>query len=610
MVSRILRFFRWSWQYLANLPMEKKLIVIFIFLLSLPISFVSYLSAQATYNSNLRNAANNAVQLTANAADTIDRYIADLKRSTLLPLYNTDVQYYLEQKVTDWDKNVSMSMFLGYLKITKDEISTVYLVDKYGNVFYDRAGGISVVSTTDQIERWRSLLAQAGTSPVLEGRHSVIYNLDQKKEVFSMLRTIKSTSRLDDIGMIIFDIDVSMLLDVLGPVNAVAKGTSMVVDDHNQIVYATNGEPQKHLDLLLARRSGSSGSFQYADHGERYLVAYHKSEQTGWITSVNIPLNPILSGIRHTRDRQLLTTLAILMFALIVATLFSHALTKPLKSLVRLMKKVQHGNLNVWLEPKYNDEIGMLGSHFNRMIIRVKELLTEVAETEQRKQKADMLALQNQINPHFFYNTLESIRMLAEGSDDSRVAKLTYMLGLQMRYSITRSDKAVTVRQELEHVTNYYNLLQIRFPEKFRLIIDVPEEYLQLPMLKLVFQPIVENAVFHGLEPKIGIGTISITASRDGEAMLFTVTDDGVGMDAGTLEELRASLKHGTFTEFAAEESRFGIGLHNVNDRLRLNYGPGSGLLVDSQAGVGTSVTLRILLLQLGGIPHAEHPDR
>jgi two-component system sensor histidine kinase YesM len=323
-------------------------------------------------------------------------------------------------------------------------------------------------------------------------------------------------------------------------------------------------------------------------NGQSYLAVYTVSKQTGWTTMVTIPLTRILSPVQKNRNALILTTLIIIAFALFVATIISHALTKPLKSLVRLMKRVQHGNLDVWQHSKYNDEIGMLGSHFNRMIIRVKDLLQEVSLTEKRKQKADMRALQNQINPHFIYNTLESIRMLAESNDDPRVAKLTYLLGLQMRYSIVRSEEAVTIRQELDHVRNYYQLLQIRFPDKFNLIIDVPEKFLQLPVIKLVFQPIVENAVFHGLDQKIGLGTLSITAWSEPGNAAFCIEDDGIGMDEATLRSLNNNLQNGTESEI------FGIGLRNVNERIRLHYGSSFGLLVESELGVGTRVTLRI----------------
>lgn len=209
-----------------------------------------------------------------------------------------------------------------------------------------------------------------------------------------------------------------------------------------------------------------------------------------------------------------------------------------------------------------------------------------------------MLALQNQINPHFIYNTLESIRMLAELNDDDRVAELTYLLGLQLRYSITRSDETVTVEQELCHVRNYLQLLQIRFPGKLDFHIEVPQHFYDLPIIKLVFQPIVENAVFHGLEKQEKPGTITITARNDGLDAIFEIRDDGVGMDKDTLNQLNRSLTNGKI-------DKFGIGLRNVNERVRLHYGDTSNLTVDSRPGKGTMVTLKI-----AGLLEDEHRIR
>ncbi|AIQ45122.1 histidine kinase [Paenibacillus sp. FSL R7-0273] len=595
MVSYILRIPRRLWLFLANLPMERKLIVVFIFVLSLPITYVSYLSSRSTFHSVLQSSTKSAGQMAGSASDTIDRYIADLKRYTALPLYNTDVQFYLEQQNADWEKNTSMSMFLSYLIHTKEEMTAVYLVDKYGYVFYDRAPGINELFPAERMAQWRSLTEEAGVAPVVQGRHTIRVNPGEQREVFSVMRTVSSVSMLKPIGMIIFDIDIKLFKGIADPVNAVTQGNTIIVDESGGLVYGSEAEDSPLIDkdtqnvsLLLQKTAGPEGNFQIRLGAQDYLAVYTVSQQTGWTTLVTIPLERILTPVQKTRNTLILTTLAIVAFALVVATFISHALTKPLKSLVRLMKQVQHGNLDVWLSPKYNDEIGMIGSHFNRMIIRVKDLLQEVSLTEKRKQKADMRALQNQINPHFIYNTLESIRMLAEGSDEPRVAELTYLLGLQMRYGIVRSEEMVTIRHELDHVRNYLNLLQIRFPDKFRLDINVPEELLPLPVLKLVFQPVVENAVFHGLEAKDGPGTLSITAwSEDGKTV-FCVEDDGIGMDAETLRLLNSNLLN------SSDSEKFGIGLRNVNERLRLHYGSSSGLQVHSEPERGTRVILRI----------------
>ncbi|MEK3688956.1 sensor histidine kinase [Paenibacillus sp. FSL R10-2736] len=594
MVSYIRRFPRTLWLFLANLPMERKLIVVFIFLISMPITYVSYLSSRSTFNSVLVNATASAGQMADSASDTIDRYVADLKRYTALPLYNTDVQFYLEQEQTDWEKNTGMSMFLSYLNHTKEEIVAVYLVDKYGSVYYDKSSGISELFPEERLAQWQSL-TESGVASIVQGRHMIRVNAGDHREVFSILRTVSSVSSLQKIGIIVFDINISLFKGIVDPVNAVTQGSTLIVDDKGEMMYASpddsgggSGMLEKYTDKFLQQVNGPDGHFQITLDGKEYLAVYTVSAKTGWTTMVSIPLERILSPVEKTRNAQVLTTLAIIAFALIVATFISHALTKPLKSMVRLMKQVQHGNLEVWLHPRYNDEIGMLGSHFNRMIIRVKDLLQEVKLTEKRKQKADMRALQNQINPHFIYNTLESIRMLAEGSDDPRVAKLTYLLGMQMRYGIVRSEEMVTIGQELDHTRNYLDMLQIRFPDKFSLKIDVPDALLSFPVIKLVFQPIVENAVFHGLEPKEGPGTISITGWAEGSKAVFCVEDDGVGMDEDTLRALNHTLTGG------ADGEKFGIGLRNVNERLRLDYGSPYGLRVESESGQGTRVILRI----------------
>lgn len=592
MMNGISRIIHKGWLFLANLSLEKKLILTFVFLLTLPITYVSYLSARSTFNSVLQNATNNAIQLADHASNSIDRYVADLKRSTILPLYNSDVQYYLEQEQTDWDKNVSISMFLSYLIHTKEEIAAVYLVDRFNHIFFNKRPYITNLSTTDQLNSWRNLVdKEQRARPVLMGRHQIWINGNEQKAVFSVLRTIKSASTLQNIGIIVFDVDIELFKDITDPMDQVTQGSSLLLDDQGKLVYAS-GDPNtvnaRIAELLSKSQGQQSGSFESEMDENSYLTVFYISEQTGWSTSTSIPLDKILFKVKQNSTALILTTLILLSIALLVATYFSHALTRPLKTMVRYMKQVQHGNLDVWITTRYEDEIGMMGSHFNRMILRVKELLHEIKATEKRKKSADIRALQSQINPHFIYNTLESIRMLAEDNDDPRMAKLTYLLGTQLRYSIVRSEEIVTITQEMEHVNNYFNLLSIRFPDKFKLIMDVPEPYWDLPVLKLVFQPIVENALFHGLERKLEGGSVTITAWQDHDHVIFQVNDDGVGMDEQTLLALNRSLIQ------AEPGETFGIGIRNVNERIRLHYGEECGLQVQSERGMGTSVLMKI----------------
>ncbi|MBU5671087.1 cache domain-containing sensor histidine kinase [Paenibacillus brevis] len=570
--------------------MQKKLVVIFVFLITLPIIYVSYSSYRTNSNAKLASTTESAGQLADNAMDKVDRYIADLKRYTILPLYNKDVQRFLDQEGTDWDKNSTVIMFLSYLTHMKEEIAAVYMVDRYGMIFYNHKSGLNEPYPYDRLSDWKEQTANSGVAPVLVGTHPIRVNGSDELQVFSVMRSIQSISTLEYIGMIVIDVDARLFEGIIQPLNNVTHGNAVIVDETGRIVYASE-RARLGQDLtgspLLAGVIGPSGSFRLKIDGEPYIAVYSVSEQTGWKTMVTIPLKELLAPIKQSRNSMMVMTLSILGVALAAAMLISYALTKPLKQTVQLMKQVQRGKLDVWVHVKYNDEIGMLGSHFNRMISRIRDLLDEVAETEKSKQKADMLALQNQINPHFIYNTLESIRMLAELNDDERVAELTYLLGMLLRYSITRSDEIVTVQQELSHVENYLQLLQIRFPGKISYRMLVPENFHSLPIIKLVFQPIVENAVFHGLEKQAEPGMITISAWSERDEVIFSIQDDGVGMSEERLADLILTLTDG-------KTDKFGIGLRNVNERLRLHYGNNSRLSVHSKLGEGTTIILRI----------------
>lgn len=590
MISFISNVFRKAWVFFANLSMQKKLIIIFVFLISLPITYVSYSSYRANSNSILNNMTSSAGQMTDNAMDKVDRYIADLKRYTILPLYNKDVEKHLDQRETDWDKNTSIYMFLMYLANTKEEIAAVYLTDRFGTIFYNTKPDINEMYPEERLAEWEIRTQEAGVSPVLLGTYPIRINGSEQRQVFTMMRAIQSVSTLKNIGIIVIDVDIRLFEEIIQPLNTVTHGNTLIVDEHGKVVY--NNDPSMlGQDLsgspLLEQATGQRGHFELEIEGKPYISVYSASASTGWKTITCIPLTELLAPMKQSRNALMITTLIIIFFALAVAIFISYALTKPLTRTVRLMKQVQRGNLNVQVQVKYNDEIGRLGSHFNRMIDRIQGLLQEVYETEKSKQKADMLALQNQINPHFIYNTLESIRMLAELNDDDRVAELTYLLGLLLRYSITRSDETVTIEQELNHVRNYLQLLQIRFPDKLDFRIDVPHTFYHRSIIKLIFQPIVENAVFHGLEKQEKPGTISIAAWNIGMDAIFKISDNGIGMDEERLIQLNRSLTDG-------KTDKFGIGLRNVNERIRLHYGDGSSLSVDSKLGEGTTVTLKI----------------
>lgn len=620
---KVIHLLRGGWLKLANLSMQQKLILLFVFLISVPITYVSYLSSRSIMGVIRQNAVNSAIQVAKDQTAVIDNYIADLKRYTTLPLYHTNVQQHLANPEASWEKSNDLHMFLSFLNHSKEEISAVYLVDQAGAVYYDNKPGIHTLYPDKRLQTWQQLSQQNGVNPVVTGKSEILMDGSNPKhrQVFSVLRTIQSASALQNIGIIVIDVNLSLLEHVVTALEGTTQGHALIVDQKGEPIYGdklASYEAYQHKRSVITtpsplsrqlRNLGNLGNienvednaskhFEFVDTQEvEQLAVYHTSAHTGWTILVTIPLSQLMEPMKSNRNTLMLTTLIIIAFALGVATLVSFALTSPLQALVKLMRQVQHGNLDVALTPKYNDEIGIIASHFNIMLVRIKELIHEVSLTETRKRKADLRVLQNQINPHFIYNTLESIRMLAEGSDEPRISKMTYLLGSQMRYGIVHSDELVTIQQELEHIQNYVDLLTIRFPHKFTLELHIPDELLQVPLIKLVFQPIVENAIFHGFDGRMHGGLITISGCKKDSSQQFTITDNGVGMHPDCLNSIRHSLQSEQPFEQTSEQplaTHSGMGLRNVSERLTLHFGRACTLRIDSELNHGTTVTIVI----------------
>lgn len=282
---------------------------------------------------------------------------------------------------------------------------------------------------------------------------------------------------------------------------------------------------------------------------------------------------------------------------ILVSLLVSRSMIHPIEHLSRKMAS-QKGN-RLELTSRFlnrTDEVGTLYNEYNSM---VEELNASVKHDYQDKLialDAQMKSLEARINSHFLFNTLESINSMAELADNEEIAAMSLSLGNMFRYSIKTDSELVTVEDELGHVMDYVGIQEVRFSHRFRFTADIPPEVRQLPMLKLILQPLVENALFHGLGYCSTGDEISITARRGEGLLLFTVADNGKGMDGETLSALRENLSRPpSFTELG-KRGRQSIGLKNIQSRIELYYGHGYGISVESAPGEGTRIHLRLPL--------------
>jgi len=272
---------------------------------------------------------------------------------------------------------------------------------------------------------------------------------------------------------------------------------------------------------------------------------------------------------------------------------FFRGTVSPLHALSQRMGEVEEGQFDVSVPADGPREIASLATSFNRMVRRISVLTRETEQTERARADAELEALQYQINPHFVSNTLNSIRLMAHGSGATSIARMTGSLMRIVSDSLRAGEREVTLRRELENLEHYGFIMKVRFGESFSLVFDVPEAHLEYTLLKMLIQPIVENAVVHGVKENQGHGEILVASESTEEAFLLRVADDGGGMDPSTV----LSDDDGS-TLVRRDRS---IGLRNVDRRISLHYGEPHGLRVESAPGEGTTVTLHLPPLRGAG---------
>jgi two-component system sensor histidine kinase YesM len=278
---------------------------------------------------------------------------------------------------------------------------------------------------------------------------------------------------------------------------------------------------------------------------------------------------------------------------------FSRRLSKPIRSVIKQMVRVESGNLDMAPLPGGLDEIGRLSHGFNRMVDRLKTFIEEAYVAQIKQKQTELNALKSQIRPHYLYNTLEVIRMNAVASDADEVGDMILSLSKQLKYVIDYGEEGVAIRRELEHLHHYFSIIKVRFENRIELQCEIAEEVdLDGEILKLSLQPLVENAVQHGILPKGGKGTVRVTIDQAENRLVVTVYDDGVGIGPAELEELTAKLN-------AHESTSRSIGMKNVHERIKALYGLEYGLSIRSRQSLGTSVRMVLPIRQGGG----EHGD-
>lgn len=355
-------------------------------------------------------------------------------------------------------------------------------------------------------------------------------------------------------------------------------GTSVISD-------RTRPEWTRSPSFLEGLSSENEGAFEYNTDTGTMLVSYAPSSYAkDWLLISYMSKKELLQPVLTIQWMVLMIIGACALLTLLLAGYLSGLLLTPLKKLQKTMKQVGEEDLNARFESPFHDEIGEAGQKFNEMLDRIHSLIVTVKETEKEKRKAEIKALQAQINPHFLYNTLNTIFWKCEMEEVDDVKQMLISLSTLFRLGLNNGQELTSLEKELEHVRQYLNLQQQCYEGMFEYTIKAPQELLGITVVKIIIQPLVENSILHGLKEKRAQGHIHVEAYADDKYMYISVTDNGVGMDA---EQLNEMLREGGSSGYA---------LSNIRNRIQLYYGPEAALRFSSKPYEATVATLQIPL--------------
>ena len=414
-------------------------------------------------------------------------------------------------------------------------------------------------------------------------------------DVLSISKAILDDETGEVLGVILIDISLKRFEEIIKGNYIGEKGFFYILDKNQDIVYS----PVNPIIYRIKRDllNGESDSIVKTINNESFKIMYNTSNKTGWKTIGVFSLKDILSDVTEMKKNVAIIIIITLFLAVFSVIIFTSSIVRPIKELNGLMKRVELGDLDLQFDEKeFKDEFGELGHSFNHMIKEIKELIDMVYKEQRGKRKAEIKILQAQIKPHFLYNTLDTIGWMAEDYGANDIVEVVGALTKVFRIGLNKGREVIKVSEEIEHINSYMIIQKVRYEDKLDYNINYDENLKNVPMLKLTTQPIVENAIYHGIKQKRGKGNISINFINVDDNLIIKISDNGAGMDEDKLREINSMLESDSIRSITSE-SGSGYGIYNVNSRIKLTYGNQYGLKYFSKINNGTMVEITIPIL-------------
>jgi two-component system, sensor histidine kinase YesM len=571
---------------------------------SILISFTLYYIYNKFSNFIKEQAVSNAMQVTEQMNISIDDYVRQVRQLAYSAYVNQDIYLMITSDKVNNEFLETEDKFMTYFNnITsyREDLNGLAFSLKNNMIAHNNMPEFRPFNYDFSFKKWDEIFnkSKIGDIAVLKAPIGGI----EYKDSFVLMKELKEFQSRQLFGYMLYWIDISTIGKIFDNTYLKRNGEIYLIDTKGDVIYSNAKNYTEETKNLLRNRiiSKEKKTEFYSKGFKQKLLVYNTSDYTGCSIAGVFELEQLIDGKSAVFRTNIFAGLVAFLLSLIVAIIISAVFAKDIGKIIKKLELVGEGNYDVDFSSNRKDEIGHIRNAISMMLAKMKDLtareLEEVKISREaiiRQKEAEFSSLQNQINPHFLYNTLDSIRMKALINKDKEVSEMIRFLAKFFRLSVNKGKEVVNVSEEIEQVKCYLEVQSFRFKERIISEFDIDDRLLNYKMVKLILQPIVENAIIHGIEPKPDGGCIKVIGRLEGDIIEFEVIDNGIGIKEEEFQKIIQRLN--------ANEIKTGsIGIMNVSQRIRHYYGDTYGISINSKYGMGTSVFLRFPI-EIGGL--------
>ena len=588
-------------QFYRNISIKKKLLLVLYIQILVPLVFIGFFS----FKSSEEIITSKSLSYSKDILSIIELRLQDTVRNLDIVSQDLSSDYSIYKALIN-DDNTSLNKLYNYelesqlnnvflnAAMTRNEIESMCIVtNKKQFYIYDNNNAedsnIKSIILQNYTQIKRSAAAANGKAVwFFNSKNGIVQNS-------YLIRMIYNRDSYKEIGLLVVQINMKFFDMVLqGLESEVMQNTTILSSNSDIIIYKNKNALDKYKQVIedIPYEKNS-----FVDKKNNIFVAYTYLSEPRWRIVTYIPLKQLYSDVESLRNRIILLCVGSILILSFVSVFMSFDMIKPINQLVKAMKGVNIDNISdSYIAIERKDELGFLQKTFNNMTKEIDHLVTWIYREQITRKEAEIKALQSQINPHFLFNTLESINWMAQLNNVPEISSTVSDLSTLMEASIGRDDRLITIEEEFMYIDKYIALLKRRFEDRITLNKEVDPKVLYVKIPRLLIQPLIENAVYHGVENSRGKGIITLSASIRDELLTIEVIDNGSGISAEELLRLNKGLEmdNDTYFKSLSKKQSKSIGIDNVNRRIKLFYGEKYGIKLESKQKIYTKVSVTL----------------